>query len=253
MSVFLDEILGESASLDKLVYPVGQSGRIETKSGKNFLQKAVIHSLLKEDCLILWRRLDNGEDTYLAVIWHKNWRHRHEDSQICKDPNEVESWVIKTLSRIHYSQKTFALVKKEFRCLVNDEDFSIEKSSNEDSNSNNKISEKDNMGETLEKGSHKRTYIEEMLGLNNASSKRNSKLITKTCTLGTNFRKNPNKKTYLQQLLESNDKSSNEDSNSINKISEKNNMGETLEKGSHKKTALDKFLELNKRKSNKQE
>lgn len=95
---------------------------ISEKVGFNFYQTCLSRKLPRGDFYMLWHRLDRGEETFLAVIWHENWKNRRA-SDISTDPNSIEQWVINSLLRIHHRKPTIDAIREDFHITVSDPHF----------------------------------------------------------------------------------------------------------------------------------
>ena len=92
----------------------------------NFLQKDLHRSLDRDDYYCVWRRYQNGIETWLCVIWHKNWDHGRQGSDAYAQSylrEDVEKWAIATLLRIHHPYDVCEIVHADFEKLASDPDF----------------------------------------------------------------------------------------------------------------------------------
>lgn len=93
---------------------------------REFLQKYIQRSLSEHDYYCIWRRYQNGLETWLCVIWHKNWDGGRQGSNSRAQSwlrEDVEKWAIATLLRIHHPYDVCEIVHADFENLATDPDF----------------------------------------------------------------------------------------------------------------------------------
>ena len=80
----------------------------------------------------MWRRYQDGIETWLCVIWHENWVKNsrgarrgsvNETGSYLRE--DVEEWAEYTLKRIHHTPETIALLHEDFKAMAEDPDFHL--------------------------------------------------------------------------------------------------------------------------------
>lgn len=96
-------------------------------SWDGYCQKEIFRHLPRGDRYSLWRRYQNGVETWLCVIWHDNWEKHRKGSDISGSylREEVEAWVLQTLLNIHHSKDIANIVHQDFETMANDPDFDL--------------------------------------------------------------------------------------------------------------------------------
>ncbi len=97
-----------------------------------YCQKESSRHLPRGDYYYLWRRYQDGVETWLCVIWHENWAKKgigerrgsvNETGSYLRE--DVEKWAEYTLKRIHHSPETIALLHEDFKAMEEDPDFRL--------------------------------------------------------------------------------------------------------------------------------
>lgn len=117
----------EQKKREEILQSLTEPPKVKKVQTYKFVQEKVRRGLKKEDHYYIWRRYENGVETWLCVIWHKNWRNRlgsdvGANSYLRED---VEKWVINSLRRIHYSFEDLKVVHDDFETLANHPAFEI--------------------------------------------------------------------------------------------------------------------------------
>lgn len=100
-------------------------------SWDGYCQKEIFRHLPRGDRYSLWRRYQNGVETWLCVIWHDNWAKKHSKPRQGSDDTgsylreDVEEWAEYTLKRIHHTPETIALLHEDFKVMAEDPDFRL--------------------------------------------------------------------------------------------------------------------------------
>ena len=113
---------------------------MRTVSKLGFVQKYISRSEIcnRDDSYTIWRRFNNGRETWLSVVWHKNWDKGRKDSTqpIFYQASDggiffIQSWlcedVCQWLKGVLHHAGIFIddAVDSDFECLQNDLAFNL--------------------------------------------------------------------------------------------------------------------------------